>query len=41
VIRVFNENNEKLKQVLHNLIPTIPTERGCPCATALAGAVIG
>jgi len=41
VIRVFNENNEKLKQVLHSLIPTIPAQRGCGCGSALAGAIIG
>ena len=41
VIRVFNENNEKLRELLHGLIPAIPTERECSCATALAGAVIG
>jgi 5'-methylthioadenosine phosphorylase len=41
VIRVFNQNNEKLRQVLHLLIPTIPPERSCSCASALAGAIIG
>jgi 5'-methylthioadenosine phosphorylase len=40
VIRVFNQNNEKLKQLLHALIPMIPAERGCPCGSALAGAII-
>jgi 5'-methylthioadenosine phosphorylase len=41
VIRVFNENNEKLKQVLRLLIPNIPAERACGCGSALAGAIIG
>jgi 5'-methylthioadenosine phosphorylase len=40
VIRVFNQNNEKLKQLLYALIPMIPAERGCPCGSALAGAII-
>jgi 5'-methylthioadenosine phosphorylase len=40
VIRVFNENNEKLKLLLNALIPMIPAERGCPCGSALTGAII-
>ena len=31
VIRVFQANNERLKQVLMRLIPNIPRDRGCPC----------
>ncbi|MDI6901219.1 MAG: S-methyl-5'-thioadenosine phosphorylase [Anaerosomatales bacterium] len=38
VVRVFNENNEKLKALLHAMIPALPAERPCPCATALEGA---
>ncbi len=41
VIRVFNDNNEKLKQLLHHLIPVIPSEPSCGCGSALAGAIIG
>ena len=38
VIRVFTENNEKLKTLLHAMIPTLPETRDCPCASALEGA---
>jgi len=38
VVRVFEENNAKLRDLLFALLPTIPAERSCPCATALAGA---
>ena len=38
VVRVFEENNAKLKDLLMTLLPAIPGERGCPCATALTGA---
>ena len=38
VIRVFEQNNAKLRNLLFGLLPTIPAERSCPCATALTGA---
>ena len=38
VLRVFNENNDKLRQLLFSLVPAIPTERSCICSTALKGA---
>jgi 5'-methylthioadenosine phosphorylase len=38
VIRVFNENNEKLRDLLFSVIPALPETRDCPCATALDGA---
>ena len=38
VIRVFTENNEKLRDLLFSVIPSLPAERDCPCATALEGA---
>jgi 5'-methylthioadenosine phosphorylase len=38
VIRVFNENNEKLRDLLFSVIPVLPETRDCPCATALEGA---
>ncbi|MBI4213534.1 MAG: S-methyl-5'-thioadenosine phosphorylase [Chloroflexi bacterium] len=41
VIRVFNDNNERLKELIYRLVPRIRAERRCPCATALSGAVIG
>jgi 5'-methylthioadenosine phosphorylase len=41
VIRVFNENNERVKALITELVPQIAIERTCACATALQGAVIG
>jgi 5'-methylthioadenosine phosphorylase len=41
VIRVFTENNEKLRDLLFAVIPALPAERNCPCATALQGASFG
>ena len=38
VVRVFGQNNEKLRSLLFSLIPALPTERDCECATALANA---
>jgi 5'-methylthioadenosine phosphorylase len=38
VIRVFNENNARLRELLFRMIAEIPAERDCPCATALANA---
>jgi len=38
VIRVFNENNEKLKRLLFALIPQIPSKPSCTCQRALEGA---
>jgi 5'-methylthioadenosine phosphorylase len=38
VIRVFNENNEKLRDLLFSVIPALPETRDCPCAAALDGA---
>ena len=38
VIEVFAANNDKLRGLLFSLVPKIPTERTCPCATALQGA---
>lgn len=37
VVRVFKENNEKLKQLLFDVIPQLPEVRSCICATALEG----
>ncbi len=41
VIEVFNRNNHRVRDLLLRLIPRIPRERSCICATALTGAVIG
>ena len=38
VIKVFEENNEKLRELLHRVVPELPEDRDCPCATALEGA---
>jgi 5'-methylthioadenosine phosphorylase len=38
VVRVFNENNERVRNLLFSMIPALPAERDCPCATALSGA---
>jgi 5'-methylthioadenosine phosphorylase len=38
VVRVFQENNEKLRNLLFAMIPALPSARDCPCATALEGA---
>lgn len=35
VIRVFSENVQKVRDLLFTLIPRLPVERECPCATAL------
>ena len=38
VIKVFNDNNEKLKALLFNLIEKLPVERThCDCAKTIAG----
>ncbi|MDA3937409.1 MAG: S-methyl-5'-thioadenosine phosphorylase [Actinomycetota bacterium] len=39
VVRVFGENNHKLKDLLYAMIPALPVERDCACAHALDGAV--
>ena len=38
VVRVFTENNEKLRSLLFAVIPELPAERTCPCSSALEGA---
>jgi 5'-methylthioadenosine phosphorylase len=38
VIKVFNENNDKLRGLLFDLVPRLPEERSCICSTALSGA---
>ena len=38
VIRTFNENNEKLRDLLYEMIPALPEARDCSCAHALEGA---
>lgn len=38
VVRVFNANNQKVKDLLYAMIPALPTVRDCACAHALEGA---
>jgi 5'-methylthioadenosine phosphorylase len=38
VIRVFKENNDRLRDLLFQTIAALPEARDCPCATALANA---
>ena len=38
IVRVFNRNNARLRELLHALIPRIPLTRGCTCGRALEGA---
>lgn len=40
VVKIFNENNEKLKKLLMRLITEIPDETTCQCQNALANARI-
>jgi 5'-methylthioadenosine phosphorylase len=41
VIKVFHENNARLRELLFAIIPAIPETRSCPCGGALDGAVVG
>jgi 5'-methylthioadenosine phosphorylase len=38
VLRVFNENNAKVKELLYTMIPALPQDRDCVCSRALEGA---
>ena len=38
VVRVFGQNNARLRDLLFSLVPALPEERTCPCANALSGA---
>lgn len=38
IVKVFHENNEKLREFLHDLVPRIPASRDCSCRSALNGA---
>lgn len=38
VVRVFEQNNAKLRDLLFAVIPALPAERDCACANALEGA---
>lgn len=38
VIRIFQENIDKLKSLIVEMIKVIPEERNCPCPNILKGA---
>ena len=38
VIKVFQENTVRLRTLITRIVPGLPQERTCPCATALEGA---
>ena len=38
VIKVFQDNLERLRDLLFRMITKLPEQRDCPCATALANA---
>jgi 5'-methylthioadenosine phosphorylase len=38
VVRVFGENLGRLRDLLFDVIEVLPTERTCPCGSALASA---
>ncbi|MCC7103559.1 MAG: S-methyl-5'-thioadenosine phosphorylase [Chloroflexi bacterium] len=40
VVRVFNENNRKVRTLIQELVPRIPRERTCSCSRALSEAVL-
>ncbi|MFY9588156.1 MAG: S-methyl-5'-thioadenosine phosphorylase [Actinomycetota bacterium] len=41
VVQVFAENNARLRSLLEAIVPVVPAERTCSCATALRGARVG
>lgn len=41
VIKVFNENNARLRDLLLAMIPTVPVARACACGSATDGARVG
>jgi len=41
VERSFAGNTARVRDIVIGMVPMIPTERTCPCATALKGAMIG
>jgi len=38
VVRMFAASNQKVRELLYAIIPALPAERPCVCATALEGA---
>jgi 5'-methylthioadenosine phosphorylase len=41
VIKVFNENNERVKRVIKDMVAQMPEKRTCTCGSALQGARLG
>ena len=41
VEQFFAQNNERVRGLILALVPRVPAERTCPCATAMQGAFIG
>jgi 5'-methylthioadenosine phosphorylase len=41
VVRVFDENIARVRELLFAIVPALPEVRDCPCATALSGATFG
>ena len=41
VEKVFAGNNERVRELILNLIPELPLARKCPCANAMKGAFVG
>ena len=41
VEKVFASNNDRVRALILGLVPRLPVERTCSCATAMRGAVIG
>ena len=41
VERVFAGNNERVRRLIVSMVERLPEARGCPCGTAMRGAVIG
>jgi 5'-methylthioadenosine phosphorylase len=40
VLRVLHDNNDRVRELIGRLVPRLPAERSCPCADALATAVV-
>ncbi|RLJ08028.1 MAG: S-methyl-5'-thioadenosine phosphorylase [Candidatus Aenigmatarchaeota archaeon] len=40
VLRVFKENEERVKRFIFELLPEIPEKRSCPCSVALKDAIL-
>jgi len=40
IVKVFNENNEKVRELLFKVISKIPDRRNCICSSALKGAAV-